>query len=604
MSPMAFEDRSRPAASPPADRAAEGRERAAAPAQPPADGAGFATPPAIALPKGGGAIRGIGEKFTANPVTGTGSLSVPIFTSPGRSGFGPQLALSYDSGAGNGPFGFGWHLSLPAITRKTDKGLPKYLDAEESDEFILSGAEDLVPVLVEAGGQWRREAPALRQLQDGEYRVERYRPRVEGLFARIERWTKVQTGEAHWRSISKDNVTTLYGHTEKSRIADPADPTRVFSWLICASYDDKGNAVVYEYLPENSAGVDLAQAHEHNREKQNPGKQSRSANRYLKRIRYGNRTSWLLQQTGPAGPDPAWPALSSMDMDWCFEVVFDYGEGHYTELPPDPDGHRLVQVVDPAPVAWPVRRDPFSSYRAGFEVRTYRLCRRVLLVHHFPDALDSDNYLVRSTELSYAEDPVASFLTSVTQSGYVHQGDGIYLQRSLPPLELEYSRVPSPEELAGQPIHDVNADSLENLPAGLDGSRYQWADLDGEGLSGVLTEQADAWFYKPNLGGGQFGPMQPVADSPGPIPRNTGKAIESVHAGRPRRMKAPAELVRATGRRIMVTLLSYHPAVVADAAGRLRLFVLGRDGVRSHLTQTHPNNGWSGRTNLGNPGRH
>ena len=110
------------------------------------DGGPWASPalPAVSLPKGGGAIRGIGEKFAANPVTGTGSMSVPIATSPGRSGFGPQLSLIYDSGAGNGPFGFGWSLSLPAITRKTDKGLPQYLDAEESDVFILSGAEDLV----------------------------------------------------------------------------------------------------------------------------------------------------------------------------------------------------------------------------------------------------------------------------------------------------------------------------------------------------------------------------------------------------------------------------------------------------------------------------
>jgi hypothetical protein len=37
-------------------------------------------------------------------------------------------------------------LSLPSITRKTDKGLPKYRDGEGSDVFILSGAEDLVPV--------------------------------------------------------------------------------------------------------------------------------------------------------------------------------------------------------------------------------------------------------------------------------------------------------------------------------------------------------------------------------------------------------------------------------------------------------------------------
>ena len=52
--------------------------------------------PSISLPKGGGAVRGIGEKFAANPVTGTGSISVPIAASPGRSGFGPTLSLSYD----------------------------------------------------------------------------------------------------------------------------------------------------------------------------------------------------------------------------------------------------------------------------------------------------------------------------------------------------------------------------------------------------------------------------------------------------------------------------------------------------------------------------
>lgn len=107
------------------------------------------SPPAISLPKGGGAIRGIGEKFAANPVTGTGSMTVPIATSPGRSGFGPPLSLSYDSGAGNGPFGFGWSLSLPSITCKTEKGLPKYRDGQgqtaDSDVFILSGAEDWVP---------------------------------------------------------------------------------------------------------------------------------------------------------------------------------------------------------------------------------------------------------------------------------------------------------------------------------------------------------------------------------------------------------------------------------------------------------------------------
>src|SRR2546429_7940812 len=135
--------------------------------------------PSISLPKGGGAIRGIGEKFSANPVTGTGSLSVPIFTTPARSDFYPKLSLSYDSGAGTGTFGIGWSLSVPSITRKTDKGLPRYQDADDSDIFILSEAEDLVPAFTLQGNNWVPDK--LDKTEQGvTYTIRRYRPRVEG----------------------------------------------------------------------------------------------------------------------------------------------------------------------------------------------------------------------------------------------------------------------------------------------------------------------------------------------------------------------------------------------------------------------------------------
>jgi virulence plasmid B protein len=66
------------------------------------------TASALSLPKGGCAIRGIGEKFAAYTLTSAVSMTVSIATSPGRSGLGPQLNPKYDSGSGNGPFGFGW----------------------------------------------------------------------------------------------------------------------------------------------------------------------------------------------------------------------------------------------------------------------------------------------------------------------------------------------------------------------------------------------------------------------------------------------------------------------------------------------------------------
>ena len=411
--------------------------------------------------------------------------------------------------------------------------MPQYRDAEESDVYVLSEAEDLVPVLEPDGTRFKDDTTSPG------YVIHRYRPRIERLFARIERWIKVATGEIHWRSITRDNVTTLYGKDNNSRIFDPADPfpanpTGVFSWLICESYDDKGNAIVYEYAAENDDNVDRGQANERNR--------VRTANRYLKRVKYGNGVSRVIQ------PDLT---LAS----WMFEVVFDYNEAHSEEVDLDParleaEQHRFAIASASVGRPWAVRPDPFSSHRAGFEVRTYRRCRRVLMFHHIPDLPTGEkgyDGLVRSTELDYADidyaQPVtiedelahqgstriASFIRAVTQSGYVQDDtqavvvrNGVpyatYLKKSLPPLEFAYSKAAIQDQ-----VLELDAASLENLPAGLDGSTYQWVDLDGEGVSGILTEQASAWFYKPNLGDGSFGPLETVAAKPSLAALSSGR---------------------------------------------------------------------------------
>ena len=100
----------------------------------------------ISLPKGGGALQGLGEKFSPDLYTGTGNFSVPLAVPPGRNGLQPQLALTYSTGQGNGPLGLGWSLSVPGVTLKTSKGIPRY---QGHDTYLLSGAEDLVLVTEE-----------------------------------------------------------------------------------------------------------------------------------------------------------------------------------------------------------------------------------------------------------------------------------------------------------------------------------------------------------------------------------------------------------------------------------------------------------------------
>ena len=392
----------------------------------------------------------------------------------------------------------------PSITRKTDKGLPQYSDLYETDVFILSGQEDLVPVLREDGHGLGFE----RARAEG-YRVKRYRPRIEGLFARIERWTRLADGDEHWRSIAKDNTLTVYGRNRESRIVDPDNHHHVFSWLICETYDDKGNAIVYEYVAENGNGVDLEQASE--------ARRVRTANRYPKRVRYGNRRPLLRANDCPAFRASHLEQPCFEAAEWMFSVVFDYGDEHYQVEPGNSDGREWARCrTEPeCKRDWPVRQDPFSQYRSRFEVRTYRLCQRVLMFHHFPEELSTADCLVHSTEFEYWQKSIGSFMTRVTKSGFVRAADGRYLRRSMPSLQLDYSSSPlESERYQHLQVRDVDSLSLENLPAGIDGANYRWVDLDGEGISGVLTEEGTGWFYKPNAGHGHFGATELVARKP------------------------------------------------------------------------------------------
>ncbi len=265
-----------------------------------------------------------------------------------------------------------------------------------------------------------------------------------------------------------------------NRNIKPSKELRPFN----CSRDDKGNAVVYQYKPEDGVGVTLSQAHERNRG--NPNDLRRSTNRYLKRILYGNVTTALDNGQRPRFLDD----IAIFDLKWMFETVFDYGEHDHSAPKPDDLG------------PWVFRADPFSTYRSGFEVRTTRLCQWVLMFHHFAEkASVGADCLVRPTDFVYSHEQgpgnargaVFSFLYKAVQTGHQRK-DGGYLKRSLPPVEFEYS-----QPIVQDSLEMVDAANLETLAIDVDGSASQCNDLHGEGAPGFLTEQVGTWLYELNI---------------------------------------------------------------------------------------------------------
>lgn len=450
--------------------------------------------PSISLPKGGGAIKGIDEKFSVNAVNGTAGFSLPLPFAPAR-GASPALNLSYNSGSGNGVFGLGWNLSLGSIKRKTDKGLPQYLDAIDSDTFLFSEAEDLVP-------EFKRNPDGSFQLDsegdyviierlsaDGFFTIRNYNPRIEGLFARIERWTEIGSGRIKWRVINKENTTTLFGWTDNSIISNPANSTKIYEWLPEFVCDDKGNCAQYLYKKEDETGFDDTLLH--NRNRQINGKITYT-NLYLDKVLYGNLTPY--KAFNDAFPDVG---------DYMFQTVFDYGK----ILPTD----SFEMIHD-----WDFRPDAFSDYKGGFEIRTTRLCKRVLLFHVFdelalrPDRSDKKT-LIKSVNFEYntATEQDFTFLTKITSVGYIKKPDGSYSHKKLPPMEFEYQRHDWNSE-----VKTISTEDLIHAPVGFDDQQYQFTDLFNEGLSGILTEQANGWYYKQNLGEGKFEQAQLVSPKP------------------------------------------------------------------------------------------
>ena len=384
----------------------------------------------ISLPKGGGALHGIGEKFSPDLHTGTGNFSVPIALPPGRNGFQPQLNLVYSTGSGNGPFGLGWNLSVPGVNRKTSHGIPQYKDYSPSlgdaDTIILSGVEDLVPLT--------SDDPDNTQ----------YRPRTEGLFARINHHHSAD--DNYWEVRSKDGLVSLYGTPRPDsapkdwsdpavvRNPDPLERSHIFAWKLTRTTDPFGNHI--DYLYERDA---------------NPTEDAHYWDQiYLSEIRY-----------------------------------VDYGE------PKNP------QFLVTIKFTYEDRPDHFSEYRSGFEIRTVRRCSRIDVFTHADSTILTRSYhfiYLDQRGLSIEQLPLngVSLLSQVQVEG--RDGDE---SEKLPPLEFGYTRF-EPESRKFFPV------TGQDLPAGsLARPDHELVDLFGNGLPDILEMNGTVRYWR-NRGNGRF----------------------------------------------------------------------------------------------------
>lgn len=417
-----------------------------------------------ATPQGGQGAAGIQCALTVEEFTGTASLSVPLAGSAPR-GLAPDLALHYGSLAPNGPAGLGFSLSLPSISLYTGAGVPRY---DGSDSYAFGGQP-----LVELP-----EAP--RQITVGEvtYIVTRYAPSTASIAERIERWV-APDGDTIWRHIEQSGLESIYGLDDSARIADPTEPRRVFTWLLQAQYNQSGEAISYEYLAENSANLP-EQPWEAGRD--------RSAQRYLGSVRYAPHTPVTPPPYG-IGPMP--------DVQWHVEVLFDYGQ--YDANPSNPSPYEPTGE-------WLSRPDPFSRYDAGFEVRTHRLLRNIMLFHRFAE-LGPNPALVHLTRLTYDESPIASRLVRYDSIGCA---EGQYAP--LPPLELQYT----PLSLGELPFDPVGASGPERLVGIVNPPDYTLSDLTGRGVGSVLYADGESVRSYPAQGGrgAKYGRGETLASFP------------------------------------------------------------------------------------------
>ena len=171
---------------------------------------------------------------------GAVTYSIPVFVSPGTAGLQPNIALVYNSMAGNGIAGQGWNISgLSSISRVASTiyhdGVVDPADMDANDRFVLDGNR-----LIGISGTYGAGGAEYRNEMESFQKIISYDDNSDG---KID-WFWVQT---------KDGVEIEYGRTTGSKAYDLSGGNAV-SWFINKIKDKKGNYLTFTYYSNYSTG--------------------------------------------------------------------------------------------------------------------------------------------------------------------------------------------------------------------------------------------------------------------------------------------------------------------------------------------------------------
>lgn len=366
--------------------------------------------------------------------------SIPILVPHGIGDMTPNLAVTYNSQAGNGLLGWGWNLSgLSSIVRT---GQTLYHDNNETavnfvdDRYVIDGKR-----LMLVNGTYGGNGSV-------------YKTEIDEM-SKIVAYSEGYNGPSHFEVYKKDGTIWEYGFTDDSRIEPQNQNDVVLTWLVNKIYDRDGNYMTFNYIENQSAEWYL------NNIEYTLNKNAGIISMFEVEFVYDDRTD--VESYYEYGSKVKHTKIlknivvhNMMNGTTLYDYSFDYIKpGNYddhqyfmynrlNQIGLSADGMKLNPIV----ISWNSKK---KHYPAKFV--TYSLSKNVFNQVPFIGDFNGDGYSDVAL-VPYKTGP--SYLDDVTMTVYLNNGDGTF--DSNPFFDCDFDKT-----LEWLYVADVNGDGLDDI---------------------------------------------------------------------------------------------------------------------------------------------